>query len=166
MNEELEIFLEDCDDQLQSMENALVAMQNGEIDEDSIGAIFRAVHTIKGSAGMFGFDSIVAFTHTGENLFDVIRQGKVSITKEMVSLFLLCKDHVEKLIESVVHEEELDEAEKKVGEDLSAQLTAYIDAPQELEVQERPKEELEQKKQELPKWHISIRFHKDFLRQV
>ncbi|MCK4975257.1 MAG: Hpt domain-containing protein, partial [Sulfurimonas sp.] len=69
MSEELEIFLEDCDDQLQMMENALVDMQNSGATEDSIGAIFRAAHTIKGSAGMFGFDNIVAFTHIVENLF-------------------------------------------------------------------------------------------------
>jgi len=160
MNEELEIFLEDCDDQLQSMENALIEMQNGNIDDDAIGAIFRAVHTIKGSAGMFGFDSIVAFTHTGENLFDAIRQGDVAISKDMVSLFLLCKDHVEKLIEAVVHGEELDADEKAVGERLTAELNAYINTPQEIKIEEQVSSEVQVT--EVFKWHISIRFNKDF----
>ncbi len=161
MNEELEIFLEDCDDQLQMMENALVEMQSAEATEENIGAIFRAVHTIKGSAGMFGFEDIVTFTHTCENLFDVIRQGELKINSEMVSLFLLCKDYIEKLIDSAVNDEELSEEENQLGKELIEALLSFI-----------PSEEIPKKKSILLKdeeekslknrWHISIRFNKDF----
>ena len=159
MEEELEIFLEDCDDQLQFMENALVEMQNGMIDEEAIGAIFRAVHTIKGSAGMFGFDDVVAFAHTGENLFDMIRQGSVAVNKDMIGLFLLCRDHMEKLIQAAVTETELDDAQKVVGSNLKAQLVAYIEG------KPAPKEEVVELSNSVEKeesWHISIRFKKDF----
>ena len=98
MSEELEIFLEDCDDQLQMMENALVDMQNSGATEDSIGAIFRAAHTIKGSAGMFGSDAIVAFTHIVEKRFEHIRERAIKVSAHMVELCLLCKDHTDKLI--------------------------------------------------------------------
>ncbi len=160
MEEELEIFLEDCDDQLQFMENALVEMQNGIIDEEAIGAIFRAVHTIKGSAGMFGFDDIVAFTHTGENLFDLIRQGKVEVNKEMIDLFLRCKDYAEKLVQAAVNSEELDEEQKRIGEELTNKLIAYIEGkPQESAVEVLKDETLDESEQ---KWHISLRFHQEF----
>jgi len=84
MSEELEIFLEDCEDQLQSMENALVEIQNSGVSSDSIDDIFRTMHTIKGSAGMFGFSEIVTFAHTAENLLDEVRQGLVEATPEQV----------------------------------------------------------------------------------
>lgn len=168
MNEELEIFLEDCDDQLQMMENALVDMQSQGATEESIGTIFRAVHTIKGSAGMFGFDDIVAFTHTGEDLFQNIRQGSIKITKEMIDLFLLCKDHMDKLIEVLVDEEELDEETKALGEDLIKRLNLYI-SPVE-QKQTHGAEEIPAEIESLAKsineastrWHISIRFKEDF----
>jgi two-component system chemotaxis sensor kinase CheA len=160
MNEELEIFLEDCDDQLQMMENALVSMEKASATEEDIGAIFRAVHTIKGSAGMFGFDEIVAFTHTGENLFDKIRQGEIEIDKEMVALFLLCKDHVEKLIQAAVDDEPLCDEDRENGEKLTSALNVYIHATT------LKKEEtlslVNSVDEKTLSWHISIRFKKDF----
>jgi len=153
MNEELEIFLEDCDDQLQSMENALVQMQNGEINEDSIGSIFRAVHTIKGSAGMFGFEDIVSFAHIGENLFDLIRQGTVKISSDMLIHFLVCKDHIQKLIDVVVNDEEISSELAASGEKLVEQLIAYT-------IQKEEVISIADKAPSL--WHISIRFAKDF----
>lgn len=161
MTEELEIFLEDCDDQLQMMEDALVDMESNGASENSIGTIFRAVHTIKGSAGMFGFDDIVAFTHIGENLFDSIRQGNVTVSKEMISLFLLCKDHIDVLIALLTGEAELSSKQKEVGDNLIKRLEGYLPGA---EIQE------EEKIEDIPsavaieavKWHISIRFHKDF----
>ena len=158
MDEELEIFLEDCEDQLQAMENALLKMQNGEEDEDALGALFRAVHTVKGSAGMFGFDNIVKFSHIGESLFDVIRQGEIEVTLEMVSLFLLCKDHLAKIVEAAVNNTDISDEDTQIGVELSDKLNNY------LTLKDAPKEELDlsQSEKETAKWHISIRFNKDF----
>jgi len=55
MTEELELFAEDTEEQLQFMENALLDATETGVDSEKIGAIFRAMHTIKGTAGMFGF---------------------------------------------------------------------------------------------------------------
>jgi len=159
MEEELEIFLEDCDDQLASMESALLQMKDGNLDEDAVGAIFRAVHTIKGSAGMFGFDEIVAFAHIAENLFDMIRQGEVSLTEDMVNLFLLSKDHLERLISLVVNEEEMSKADELTSKDLMSQLEAYTIVG-EVKIEEPKIVEVQIKASEL--WHISIRFNKEF----
>lgn len=66
MSEELQYFNEDAQEQLQMMESALLdAMDKGSNDE-YIGTIFRAMHTIKGVAGMFSFDEIISFTHIAE----------------------------------------------------------------------------------------------------
>ena len=176
MTEELEIFLEDCDDQLQMMEDALVDMQNNGPSEDSVGAIFRAVHTIKGSAGMFGYDDIVTFAHTGENLFDCVRQGTVEITPDMVDLFLLCRDHLNKLISVQVDEVPLDDEAKAVGDDLIKKLTGYIALAEEKTAEpaeeavpdkvDEPKDEAvdisNETDESAAKWHISIRFEKEF----
>ena len=163
MNEELEIFLEDCDDQLQMMENALLEMQGGEITEDGIGAIFRAVHTIKGSAGMFGFEGIVAFTHTGENLFDVIRQGSIEITSEMISLFLLCKDYIQKLIDAAVEDEELSAEDSELGKELLGELQRFLPSTDTPKKEKSIVKVMEQETEKVAiNWHISIRFKKDF----
>lgn len=172
MLEELEIFLEDCDDQLQLMENALVQMQEKGPDDNSIGAIFRAMHTIKGSAGMFGFDDVVTFAHTGENLLDCAREGKIEVTAEMVNLFLLCKDHLEKLIQAEVHEEEVEAAEKAVGADLIEKLVSYMPQADSCEVNfTKPAKPVTMDEmadlspatdKSVETWHISIRFHEDF----
>ncbi|MDF1884060.1 chemotaxis protein CheA [Sulfurimonas sp. SAG-AH-194-C21] len=163
MNEELEIFLEDCEDQLQSMENALLQMQSGVIDEDAIGSIFRAVHTIKGSAGMFGFDDIVSFAHTGENLFDLIRQGSVKISPDMLTHFLLCKDHMEKLIDAVVNEEDISPQLEAIGEKLVEKLVTYMTPIEEVKEVVLNLNEIDDTSNKVTSlWHISIRFSKDF----
>jgi two-component system chemotaxis sensor kinase CheA len=69
--EELELFLEDMDEQLSLMEGALLDMQElsiSDIDKEMINTVFRAMHTMKGNAGMFGYDVIVQFSHLAENL--------------------------------------------------------------------------------------------------
>ena len=163
MDEELEIFLEDCDDQLCIMEAALLQMQENGSSEETIASVFRALHTIKGSAGMFGFTNIVAFTHIGENLFELIRQGTITVTQEMTEIFLLCQDHVEKLIEAETKAVELDEDEKAVGKRLTQRLNAYIDfdedEPQEINLNDVKDVTSEDT---LVKWHISIRFKESF----
>ena len=169
MTEELEIFLEDCDDQLQMMEDALIDMQNNGASENSIGAIFRAVHTIKGSAGMFGFNDIVSFAHTGESLFEYIRLGTVEINSNMIELFLLCKDHMDKLIQAEVDEVQLDEESKLSGIDLVKQLTVYMIKDNTKEIQESQAKKVQSlgditndEDNKVDRWHISIRFKKDF----
>jgi len=163
MDEELEIFLEDCDDQLSIMEASLLEMQEKGSCEENIGSVFRAMHTIKGSAGMFGFNNIVAFTHIGENLFELIRQGTIEVTEDMTDMFLLCRDHVEKLINAEATATDLDAEEKAIGQELSEKLNTYIEF-KEVESKEISLSDVEVKKDvvELPQWHISIRFKESF----
>lgn len=102
MSEELEYFHEDAKDQLGFMEQALMDIVEHGVNDEAIGAIFRAMHTIKGTAGMFDFNAIVAFTHIAENLLDSVRQKKVSLTEALIELLLHTKDHVEELIHAAI----------------------------------------------------------------
>src|SRR6202035_1551495 len=83
------------------LESGLLACSQGQADAETINLIFRAVHTLKGSAGLFGLDGIVAFVHGAETTLDQVRQGRVPMDPVLVSVLLRCKDHIEFLLESI-----------------------------------------------------------------
>ncbi|MDD3343044.1 MAG: chemotaxis protein CheA [Sulfurospirillaceae bacterium] len=87
---------------LEAMENSLVFIRENGMDDESINAVFRAAHTIKGAAGMYKIDFVVEFTHIAENLLDHIRNGKLSMNDELSELLLECKDHMQGLVEFAV----------------------------------------------------------------
>jgi two-component system chemotaxis sensor kinase CheA len=177
MDEVLEIFLEDCNDQLQLLEDALITMQNIDDpsklsdDKESINTIFRAMHTIKGSAGMFGFFDIVTFAHAAEDLLDAAREDTITVSPDMLDLFLVSKDHLEKLIEAETNEQKLDDENVNIGIELLKKLHSFMPGHEDSKEEESKQEETvekinEEKKKErvedILKWHISIRFEKDF----
>ena len=69
----LQTFFAEAEELLVSMESALLRMDEGDKTPDIINEVFRAAHTIKGSAGLFGLDDIVAFTNKVENVLDLAR---------------------------------------------------------------------------------------------
>jgi two-component system, chemotaxis family, sensor kinase CheA len=73
----LEIFFTECDELLQDMESKLLDWDTTDDKEELIDAVFRSVHTIKGSAGIFAYDRIVAFTHVAESVLDEVRENKL-----------------------------------------------------------------------------------------
>ena len=159
MNEELELFFEDLEDQLTLMENALLDMQGAEnIDKEMINQVFRAMHTIKGNAGMFGFDDIVSFTHKAENLLDNIRNDKIEMTPEMVDLFLEVKDHVEEISRLAGDNETMDSALQEKHNKLLTELSKYLneEIPQNNEVNE------EEDKSDAVNYHLSLELLEDF----
>jgi len=164
MSEELKLFCEDADEQLSFMENALIEMQENGVDDENIGALFRAMHTIKGTAGMFGFDSVVGFTHIAENLLSEVREGKIKLEEETIDLFFKSKDHTQKLIDLAVEDKELDEDTKKTDDELQKVLKSMMpDAkpvePSEVVIQD---EESGDKDGEEELWHISFRLKPHF----
>jgi len=86
------IFFAECDESLQAAESGLAACQAGTHDGETINAIFRAVHSIKGGAGAFGFEALQAFTHTFETLLSDVRDGSVALTAPLVELLLRALD--------------------------------------------------------------------------
>ena len=94
-----QIFFVECEEALEAAETGLAACREGTHDSETINAIFRAVHSIKGGAGAFGHLPLQAFTHGFENLLGEIREGKVALSPALVDLLLLAldclRDHVE-----------------------------------------------------------------------
>ena len=101
LDEALYTFIEESRELLSAMEDSLLRVEHEASPDDSINAIFRAAHTIKGSAGLFGLETVVAFTHVAESLLDEVRAGAVPLTTSLVQLLLNCCDHMQGLIDAV-----------------------------------------------------------------
>ena len=94
-----QIFFVECEESLEAAESGLAACREGTHDAETINAIFRAVHSVKGGAGAFGYFPLQAFTHGFETLLAEIREGIVPLEPALVDLLLLALDclrsHVE-----------------------------------------------------------------------
>jgi len=121
----LETFSQEVDELLTAMEEALLGLEGTPDDADCINSIFRAMHTIKGSSGLFGFDDVVAFTHEAETVLDRVRNGERAIDAELVSVLLACKDHTAQIIQHFLFNEDepLPESLHLQSQALIAQLT-------------------------------------------
>jgi two-component system chemotaxis sensor kinase CheA len=97
----LDTFLAEAAELLATMEGVLLRCEQGEQDSESINELFRAAHTIKGSAGLFGLDTIVGFTHVVESVLDSARSGGLPITAAAAAILLECSDHIGRLVGSI-----------------------------------------------------------------
>lgn len=93
-----EAFVEESKELLFELESALLELEERPGDTDLVGRVFRALHTIKGSGAMFGFDNVSEFVHDVENLLDFVRDGKVPVTKELIDLVLAAKDRIREML--------------------------------------------------------------------
>ncbi|GGX47143.1 chemotaxis protein CheA [Undibacterium squillarum] len=101
MQAALETFVAESRDLLQDMEELLLNLEHSDSPADAVNAIFRAAHTIKGSAGLFGIDHIVKFTHTLESLLDQMRDGEIQVSSGLIAVLLPCRDHLMALIDGI-----------------------------------------------------------------
>ena len=92
--EEMEQVYTDINDNLTSLEESLLQLETEPEDKERINTVFRAMHSIKGIAGMFGLDRIAEFTHHIEDVYDLVRKGKISMDKELISLTLTARDQI------------------------------------------------------------------------
>ena len=92
-------FREEAREILVELEAALLELNENPGDLELIGRTFRALHTIKGSGAMFGFDELAAFTHNLETAFDEVRNGKLAITPELIDLTLAALDQIKAMLE-------------------------------------------------------------------
>lgn len=122
LDENTQIYITECHELLDDMEAALLALENSPDDADLINRVFRAAHTIKGSAGLFGFDNIISFTHVAENLLDDVRNGLVPVTDDLISLLIRAKDHIAMQVEALVDGEAPEPEEEQALMEL---LSAY-----------------------------------------
>lgn len=87
-------FRDEAFELLNSLEESLLELEENPENPEEISAVFRAMHTIKGSAAMFGFDAISTFAHSVENVLDGVRDGKLPVNAELIDLTLKARDHI------------------------------------------------------------------------
>jgi len=93
-----EVFRQEARELLEQLEQVLLDLEHNPEDRDLVDGAFRALHTIKGSGAMFGFEEVAAFVHEFETAFDRVRKGKASISVELIKVALAAKDHIAALI--------------------------------------------------------------------
>lgn len=97
-NQMKQAFLEEAGELLPELESALLELEEDPGNSDLINRVFRALHTIKGSGAMFGFENIAEFTHEVETVFDKVRNGELTMSKELLDLSLAAKDQIQTLL--------------------------------------------------------------------
>ena len=93
-------FKEEAYELLAELETSLLEWEEKPDEKEVIGRIFRAMHTIKGSSAMFGFEDISEFTHEIETVLDLVRGDKMKTTPMLVDLTLSARDHIQKMVEA------------------------------------------------------------------
>jgi len=85
-------FFQECDELLADLESGLLIMESGSRDAETVNAVFRAVHSVKGGAGAFGLEPLVRYAHVFETLMDEIRAGRINADTELVRVLLRAAD--------------------------------------------------------------------------
>lgn len=94
------VFFDEANELLDNLEEQLLALSDNPGDSETIAAVFRAMHTIKGSSAMFGFNEISSFTHEAESAMDQVRNGIIPVTPELITLLLKARDHIRSLLDA------------------------------------------------------------------
>jgi two-component system, chemotaxis family, sensor kinase CheA len=126
LDDALQTFILEGRELLEAMEEALLNLEQNPQDKEGINSIFRAAHTIKGSAGLFGLNFVIDFTHVVESVLDRVRSDEVKVSEELVALLLHVGDHIGRLLdlvgEGVTPSEDID----TVSQSLIERLTDYL----------------------------------------
>jgi two-component system chemotaxis sensor kinase CheA len=164
MEEALTAFYTESRELLEQMEAALLQLEKAPQDEEIINAIFRAAHTIKGSAGIFGLDHIVSFTHVAESVLDKVRSGLITIDRALSGLLLRTSDHLRDLIEHQESGSAQSDASLQQGQALARALSAYLvisepgDLPMAMTAPTAATAWGNELLAETDHWHLSLRF--------
>jgi len=170
LDQSLQVFIAEARELLEEMEAALLRVAEEADPLESINAIFRAAHTIKGSSGLFGLDGIVRFTHVAESVLDDVRAGALAMSEDMVALLLACGDFIRRQVDAVEAGEPAplpaDDAE---GAALLARLQRHLDAdaPAPAAAPARTMagvDDAAAAEGGAEHWHVSLRFGADVLR--
>lgn len=93
-------FFEECDELLEAMAEGLASMDDGTHDPETVNAVFRAVHSVKGGAGAFALTDLVAFAHRFETALDELRAGRLAIDADVMHVLQRSADHLSFLVEA------------------------------------------------------------------
>ena len=172
-DEVLPTFIIESREILVEMESALLSVKLAEQQKELINAIFRSAHTIKGSAGLFGLEHIVAFTHVIESVLDRARDDAVQMTDDLIALLLNCCDQIGTFVDVLASGQRVADVNTvRQSEVLLAQLRHYL-GPDQASATSQPipaDQNCDVSEDDLPScgtvnhWHISLRFGPETLR--
>ncbi len=173
----LQAYIEESRELLEQTEDTLLQLEENSQDGELVNQLFRAVHTIKGSSGLFGFDAVVEFTHVTESVMGRIRDGELELNDDLLTLFLKCRDHIAQLVDHALADEgELEDEVRQTGKALITGLEGYLSAAGETEAPAATEPEHGDSaapgaddapvegQVESDNWHISLRFGREVLR--
>uniref|UniRef100_Q07HI9 Chemotaxis protein CheA n=1 Tax=Rhodopseudomonas palustris (strain BisA53) TaxID=316055 RepID=Q07HI9_RHOP5 len=116
-----EVFRQEASDLFEALEGALLDLGSRPDDRELIDTAFRALHTIKGSGAMFGFDKVASFTHEFETAFDQVRKGEITASHDLISVALSAKDYIRALIEAPAS------TDSEIGDAILDDLRRFVD---------------------------------------
>jgi two-component system chemotaxis sensor kinase CheA len=105
-----ETFFQECEEQLAELEAGLILMESGAAEAETVNAVFRAVHSIKGGAGIFALDALVRFAHVFETALDQVRSGTLATGPAVMNLLLRAADVLADLVRAARENGTVDEA--------------------------------------------------------
>jgi two-component system chemotaxis sensor kinase CheA len=159
-----ESFQEEARENLQELESALLMLNESSDDLELVSRAFRALHTIKGSGAMFGFDDVAAFTHHVENAFDEVRNGKLAATPDLIGLTLSASDQIKAMLDEAAGKDEADVAvSAKILADLK-KLTGELDPEPAQKHDPAAAKSAEAATGPLNDWIIQFKPHPEFMR--
>ncbi len=124
-------FFEECEDLLEALTEGLNELEEAPGDDETVNAVFRAVHSIKGGAGAFGLNDLVGFAHTFETVLDMVRDHKLSIDANLIRLFHKSGDKLNDLVEAERDGTSFDAASRDA---VTAELEEYLSDEAEEEI--------------------------------
>lgn len=95
MDRYADLFLDEMNEQLQMMDNELLQIEKNGVSETGIQNLFRAAHTLKGSAAAMGYEDVKTLTHEMEQVLDEIRHGRLDMNGQIIEVLFACLDHLQ-----------------------------------------------------------------------
>jgi two-component system chemotaxis sensor kinase CheA len=157
-------FISEAGEQTEAIETLLLELEEQPNDRELLDSLFRCAHTVKGSAGIFGLNKVVEFTHHVETLLDQLREGKHALNPAMSTLLLECNDQIKFLVDTASDEAADTPEQKDLRADLVIQLRAYTDEAPAPVVQAPKATKNVAKEGALNEWAISARFGQETFR--
>lgn len=125
LSQYLEIFIDETTEHLQTLNDQVLILEAEPDNIETVNEIFRAAHSLKGMAGTMGFKRMQRLTHDMENVFSTIRDGKMSVTPDLVDVVFKCLDAIEEYLGCI--KETSDEGEND-NDEIINQLNACLEA--------------------------------------
>ncbi|MDA9509350.1 chemotaxis protein CheA [Bradyrhizobium sp. CCBAU 11386] len=153
-----EVFRQEASELFEVLEGALLDLGQRPDDRELVDSAFRALHTIKGSGAMFGFDKVASFTHEFETAFDRVRKGEIKPTQDLISVALAAKDYIRALIEDPQSTDDV------IGEGILDDLKRFVSSDQPVAPVAEITEAAAPVESKQAGWHLYLEFESHILR--